>query len=74
MTEYRGYTITKTSLTIAASLHGGKGQRNMLKITDKNGNAIRNSQGDLPRITTLEGAKQRIRAEIAKTAQKEPTK
>ena len=64
MTKYRGYTIERTTTTIDQSLHGGRGNRWLLKITDANGHAIRNAQGNLPIITTIDGAKERIRQEI----------
>jgi hypothetical protein len=65
MTQYRGYTIEATSTTVGQELHGGKGNRKLLKITDANGHAIRNSQGNLPIVTTIAHAKEVIRAEIS---------
>ena len=64
MTTYRGYTITKTSTTIGPELHGGRGNRNLLKITDANGHAIRDGRGNLPLITTIAGAQAAIRDEL----------
>lgn len=69
MTTYRGYNIEATSTTtVGQELHGGKGNRKLLKITDANGHAIRNSQGNLPIVTTIAAAKQVIRAEIGHRA------
>lgn len=66
MTKYRGYTIEATTTTIGAEIHGGRGNRYLLKITDKQGHAIRKSNGSLPIITTIEGAKAAIREELAR--------
>ena len=66
MTTYRGYTIEATATTVGAEIHGGRGNRYLLKITDANGHAIRNSRGNLPMVTTIAGAKELIREEMAK--------
>lgn len=73
MTKYRGYSIAKTSTTVGKELHGRRGDprlsngdRWLLKITDANGNAIRNQHGNLPVLTTVEQAKRRIDAEISR--------
>lgn len=66
MTTYKSYTINKTSTTVDASLHNGRGNRYLLKITDRNGHAIRNANGNLPIITTIIEAKNLINEELSK--------
>ena len=67
-TKYRGYTITDTGTTIDQSLHGGKGNRPLYKVTDKDGFAERNHMGNLPIITTTAGAKDYIDELLTKMA------
>jgi sorbitol-specific phosphotransferase system component IIBC len=65
MTTYRGYTIERTNTTVGRALRmTANSGYYLLKITDKNGHAIRNAQGNLPLITSIEGAKKRIREEL----------
>lgn len=71
MNTYKGYTISKTTTTIGAELHRVSSRdRYLLKITCPQGYALRNSTGNLPIVTTIDGARALIDEEIYARASK----
>ena len=57
MTEYRGYTIEKTSTTVSKSLSNVGRDAKLIKITDGRGHAERNHFGNLPMICSIPAAR-----------------